>query len=250
MIFIKILLFFILICLSFWIFIQKLRRIADIFLFSEVDVTKIVAVSTAVYSLAAIFFVKQSFICSFIVLSMMFLPDATEYFLIKYWQNKFSNMRISLVNSILLSLSSGKSIRDGVKLGLETVHPIIKKQFERGFLEKSVSERALPKFDSIREMISWLSDAEKQPFAARSLLEGHRRRLFIHEKLVQKSRQVTAQVRAQVVVMTVIYVSLFVWIVKTIEFIKIWRFIFWSLLFYAIGAIFSYYLQRSFRWKI
>jgi hypothetical protein len=243
-------LFLLFFCLSFRIFIRKVGIIAEKFFFEEKFVPKIVFMVGFLQLIVIFLFKDQLWMLAIALLAFLFGVDRLENYFFSRLRKKIAKQRILLLNFVLLGVCSGKTIRQSAREQLGKLDPYFVKVLKRSWLEKSDEEKHKKLFFEAEELIISLQDAEKNPFSARSLLEGQRRRLLTQEKFDQKSRQVLAQVDAQVLVMGFLYIGFLIFIISNQKISEIWRYLIWSIGFFSAGGLLSWRMKRSFKWKI
>jgi Flp pilus assembly protein TadB len=201
---------------------------------------------------SAIQFFLPEFVVAIAVLLEVLLLQNMEFLFNLYLKHQFEAELFKFIDEIILTMSTGRSFRDAFVS--------ICQQNESYFTKKILEIHRSSQLNTIENIKNWQNEpkfldiwhlfqsVEQNSHKQLEKLRAYRRQLFWEQNFRRKSSQATAQVKAQAFVLTILYVALLIYVIKTIGGNNI-RWILMSLILYLTGLLSLYILGKRKPWK-
>ncbi len=230
-----------------------LRRISDEirrnFLFNERQLTKIVAA----FLLANMLLIRLStrslslftLVWAVIVCLIASLPSLTRL----KRQNEMKRQIPFILNALILNLRTGMALRpailkvaeqfggySGLKLRLLHEHLVVK--------------ATMAQVDPVLfELQVVLKDCDREPHLISQRLSTFRHKLSVQESFIKKRQRALHQIRAQSAILTLIYVGVFIFVVRRFGFAEHGQNLLFSLMLFVAGVFVTFRQGAKIKWK-
>ena len=166
----------------------------------------------------------------------------------KAFRDQFS----SVLSLILLKMKSGKAFRQSLLETVDESSPSTRRKLAEIANVVSFSQQNKTRaFDFfLTEVLNELMQVDHTPHSAIQRLTVFRDRLQIENDFRHKSRQAMAQSRAQSVIMTLLYIALLIFVVRSFGYRGNEKIIGCSAFFFSVGSIWIWSGGKGFKWKV
>ena len=221
-------------------------------LVSKTEMTKIGTLYFTSVSFAILFLPHSLFALIAAVFTSMCLLICSLFFLVHRRAKVFRDQFTSVLSLILLKMKSGKAFRQALLESVDESTPIARRKLAEIANVVSFSQQNKTRtFDFfLSEVMGELILVDQTPHSAIQRLTVFRDRLQIENDFRHKSGQAMAQARAQSFIMSLLYIALMVFVVRSFGYRGNERIIFSSLIFFLIGSVWIWTGGKGFRWKV
>lgn len=181
-----------------------------------------------------------------------FLPDLIAVIVQRQRESLFQENLISMLDSWIITMRSGKSLRQAQLFYLEkTKKPIqyilkeynIAIQYQQNVVNLSQNRQ-------IQIFFRELEQIEKQSHKSVERLKALRRKLMMEKFFRQKSRQATLQVKSQSLIISFMYVGLLLYVHFTFGLLRYQLLVMFSFVLFVFGLVCVQRMGRYYKWKI
>lgn len=196
-------------------------------------------------------FLSITLVAATIIFQIIVLQNL-EYLFNLYLKQQFASELMKFIDEVILTMSTGRSFRDAFfSVCQQNNTYFTKKVFE---IHKSAQ------LNSAENLLNWQHEAkfldlwhlfrslEQNSNKQLEKLRAYRRQLFWEQNFRRKSAQATSQIKAQAFVLSILYICLLGYVLKTTNG-SIVRWILVSLILFLTGLLSLYILGRRQPWK-
>lgn len=192
------------------------------------------------------------YLIAMVILLEIFLLLNMELLFNLYLKHKFEAELIIFIDEIILTMSTGRSFRDAFVS--------ICQQNESYFIKKILEIHKSSQHNTINDIKNWQGEPkflnlwhlfqsiEQNTHKQLEKLRAYRRQLHWEQNFRRKSMQATSQVKAQAFILSILYIALLIYVLKTTGG-NIIRWILISLILYLTGLLSLYILGKRKPWK-
>ncbi len=180
------------------------------------------------------------------------LPDLFAVIVQKQRESLFQEQLISMLDSWIITMRSGKSLRQAQLFYLEkTKKPVqyilneymIAIQYQQNVVNLSQNRQMQIFFRELEQI-------EKQSHKSVERLKALRRKLMMEKFFRQKSRQATLQVKSQSLIISFMYVGLMIYVHLSFGLARYQMLVMFSLVLFIVGLVCVQRMGRFYKWKI
>jgi hypothetical protein len=169
-----------------------------------------------------------------------------------YLKHKFETELIRLIDEIILTMSTGHSFRDAFVT--------ICQQHNSYFTKKIIEIHKSSQINAVSNIKNWQNEPkfldlwhffqsiEQNSNKQLEKLRAFRRQLYWKQSFRRKSMQATSQVKAQALILSILYIALLIYVLKTTNG-NIVRWVFISLILFLTGLLSLHLLGKRKTWK-
>jgi Flp pilus assembly protein TadB len=164
----------------------------------------------------------------------------------------FENNIVSFLDSIVIRLRSGHSLKDSVQELGQVYRGPSRFYFQEiaSLLNFSSLPRKGSKDDLFEETLRELVDIHKTTHKSVDKIKAFRRKIKTEQDFRRKSRQVTVQVRAQSAILGILFLGLLTYSIASYDFVVIQKMVFVSTGLFVLGLFLNLKIAKRFRWKV
>ncbi len=179
-------------------------------------------------------------------------PWLTPIWIQKSRESSLKNQFLPIVDSLILSLKSGKGFRQSLQLCAQSGKPEIRHSLTEflSALQYQKEMRTLSEDPQVLFFFQELGQVDESLHRPTEKLKALRRRLRVEKNFRQKSRQATLQVRFQSWIMTLLFLLVLAYVHHDFGISKHWALVLLSTLLFSIGLIVVQRMGGKYQWKI
>ena len=169
-----------------------------------------------------------------------------------YREKIIQNQMIPILDSLIISMRSGASLRSAVERYTDHCDPTAQLALKEFLvsLQYKKDREMMANSAKIRQFLDELQDIDDLQHKQIERLRAFKRRLMTERNFRQKSSQATIQIKAQAWIMTGMFSFLLVYISSEFGFYKNLPLIFFATVIFLAGLILVLRMGKSYVWKL
>lgn len=182
-----------------------------------------------------------------LLITLKFFPALLRFFLLRRLQNAL----IPLLDMVLLGLQSGKSFRAALRFAVENQRGWMRHQFMEIYESLMLAENVIVmKSALLEDLRRELAEIDRSKNRTIDQLRALRREIKMLQNFRRRSGQVSQQIKMQAIIVTVLFLSLNLFVIRQFGFAENKNLILGSSLVFGIGLGAIFWMGRSFKWKV
>ncbi|XGC80776.1 hypothetical protein ACES2L_15740 [Bdellovibrio bacteriovorus] len=244
------LIFFSISLLGYSLIDRSITSIARDFAFSQQLVRFLSILNLVVIALITLSGVSAPSLWLFIgilLITLKFFPDILRFFLLR----RLRSALIPLLDSVILSLQTGKSFRISLLSAIEIQDGWIRHQMMEMYESLAMSENVIAvKSALLKDLRQEILEIDRSGTRCVEQVRALRRELKMLEDFRRRSGQVTQQLKMQAIIVTVLFLALITFVITQFGFHQHRFLILFSALIFSGGLIFIFSVGRRMKWKV
>ena len=194
--------------------------------------------------------IHPAFVIGFTTVLFLLFPHAHKFYLSASLDKHLTQFVPEFVDSLVLNIKSGLSIRDSIRSACQFFPENIRSYAAEALESVQFSYRPLPKNKKLAELISELRKIDQTPDNALLKLESWRSTIRIIKYFRHKSGQVTLQTHIQAGILSAMYLPLLTYNLFIQTHLQAPLIVCSSVFLFAIGCFFVFRRGKKTRWRI